>query len=393
PRWHALPVLGNALEVVRPDFHRLLLEWANKYGGIYRVKVLWMEGLVVTDPAAVAAICGRGAEGLDKADIVYSPINQMCTPRAHPNLLTSPADNKWKAVRKAVAVSFSANNIRKKFPVSISRQIAGAAHVDVDQAALRVTLDVIGLAAFSHNFGSTELGPPSVPAPYTHLLRVLPRCFTEVMLRVANPLRALAPSKWRGGEKGQQSFFDFHAEMRMLLHKCLARTDPPDAQDVSIGAQLWRLYHESQGAADGPSTEQGDAEGDLAAGGLPLFQENPKNCKHWMHPLISCPPLAGKRGAERIMSEIGILFVEGFETTGHTISWTLLKVATTPDVQDRIAAELDDLGLLVSHKPAAPGARPLALDDLPSLKYLTACIKESMRMLPVVSIMGRYVVH
>eukprot|EP00967_Tisochrysis_lutea_P071037 scaffold94100_cov17-Tisochrysis_lutea.AAC.1 len=45
---------------------------------------------------------------------------------------------------------------------------------------------------------------------------------------------------------GQQSFFDFHAEMRMLLHKCLARPSPPEAQDMSIGAQLWRLYHESQ---------------------------------------------------------------------------------------------------------------------------------------------------
>eukprot|EP00983_Pelagomonas_calceolata_P046338 1140115-Pelagomonas_calceolata.AAC.1 len=39
----------------------------------------------------------------------------------------------------------------------------------------------------------------------------------------------------------------------------------------------------------------------------------------------------------------------------------------------------------------AESTRPLALDDLPRLKYLTACIKESMRMLPVVSIMGRSV--
>ena len=32
----------------------------------------------------------------------------------------------------------------------------------------------------------------------------------------------------------------------------------------------------------------------------------------------------------RILSEIGILFVEGFETTGHTISWTLLNIASSP---------------------------------------------------------------
>lgn len=33
---------------------------------------------------------------------------------------------------------------------------------------------------------------------------------------------------------------------------------------------------------------------------------------------------------ERVLSEIGILFVEGFETTGHTTSWTLFNIATVP---------------------------------------------------------------
>ncbi|KAL6749929.1 cytochrome P450 [Haematococcus lacustris] len=36
-----------------------------------------------------------------------------------------------------------------------------------------------------------------------------------------------------------------------------------------------------------------------------------------------------------------------------------------------------------------PLPRSVELDDLPRLKYLNACIKEAMRMLPVVSVMGR----
>jgi hypothetical protein len=43
---------------------------------------------------------------------------QMCSPRGHQNLLTSPADPTWRAVRKAVAAAFSVVNIRKKYPVS-----------------------------------------------------------------------------------------------------------------------------------------------------------------------------------------------------------------------------------------------------------------------------------
>jgi fatty acid synthase len=72
---------------------------------------------------------------------------------------------------------------------------------------------------------------------------------------------------------------------------------------------------------------------------------------------------------------------------GHTTSWTLFNIATVPGVQDRIAEELDSLGLLA--KPGCPAPRELDLDDLKKMPYLTAATKEAMRMLPVVSIMGR----
>jgi len=100
-------VVGNVLECLRPDFHHVILGWADRYGGIVRAKFLWQDALVVTDPAALAAIMGRGEGAMDKASLVYAPINKMCDPHANANLLTSAADDTWKAVRKAVAVSFS----------------------------------------------------------------------------------------------------------------------------------------------------------------------------------------------------------------------------------------------------------------------------------------------
>ena len=63
-------------------------------------------------------------------------------------------------------------------PQLIARMAAQGpeASVDVDQAALRVTLDIIGLAGFGHDYGSVKQDVP----PYDHLLvrstHVVPPC-------------------------------------------------------------------------------------------------------------------------------------------------------------------------------------------------------------------------
>ncbi|KIY97876.1 hypothetical protein MNEG_10087 [Monoraphidium neglectum] len=302
PWRRALPVVGNVLDCLRPDFHRVLAAWADEYGGVYRMKFLWRDTLVVTDPDALAVIMGRGEGALDKAAAAYAPINTMCEPHGQPNLLTSAADDNWKVVRKAVAASFAFQNIKKKFPMVLGRvnelitRVAAQgpdASIDVDQAALRVTLDVIGLAGFGHDYQSVKQDTPA----YSHMLRVLPRCFTEVMLRLANPLRAVVPGLFKGGPKGGAAFREFQDQMRFLLNKI--KDGEPSDDNTDIGAQIWRVLRD--------------------------------------HPEIS---------EDRMLSEIGILFVEGFETTGHTTSWTLFNIATHPEVQERIAAELDAQGLL-----------------------------------------------
>lgn len=52
-------------------------------------------------------------------------------------------------------------------------------------------------------------------------------------------------------------------------------------------------------------------------------------------------------------------------------------------MEARVAAELDELGLLAS--PARPEPRPLAWGDLGALRYLNACIHEALRLMPAAS--------
>lgn len=128
-------------------------------------------------------------------------------------------------------------------------------------------------AGFKHDYNSVSQDIP----PYDHLLRVLPRCFTEVMLRVANPLRPIIPSAFKNGPKGSAAFVAFQKEMSRLLDEIAALPELP-ADDTDIGTQLVRAMR--------------------------------------AHPEI---------GRDRVLSEIGILFVEGFETTGEMLLRFLLK--------------------------------------------------------------------
>jgi cytochrome P450 len=63
------------------------------------------------------------------------------------------------------------------------------------------------------------------------------------------------------------------------------------------------------------------------------------------------------------------------------MAWTLLAIAGHPEVEERVVAELDTLGLLA--KPGCPEPRELEIADLSNLPYLAAVIKESMRLFSV----------
>ena len=59
---------------------------------------------------------------LAEVDFVYLTMCiqlQFSGPNAHQTILTLPTDERWKAVRKAVATAFSTTNMRANFPGEI----------------------------------------------------------------------------------------------------------------------------------------------------------------------------------------------------------------------------------------------------------------------------------
>lgn len=57
--------------------HTARTQLTHDTGGVVRLKFLWKDALIVTDPQALAQIMGRGEGALDKAAGVYHTINYM----------------------------------------------------------------------------------------------------------------------------------------------------------------------------------------------------------------------------------------------------------------------------------------------------------------------------
>lgn len=74
-----------------------------------------------------------------------------------------------------------------------------------------------------------------------------------------------------------------------------------------------------------------------------------------------------------LVGESNSLFAAGFDTSAHTLTWTLLLLAQHPDVLDDVVDEL---------RAVLKGAPPTA-EQVPELVRLDRVIKESMRLLPV----------
>lgn len=84
---------------------------------------------------------------------------------------------------------------------------------------------------------------------------------------------------------------------------------------------------------------------------------------------------------KQLRDEVATLMLAGHETTANTLSWTWMLLSQYPQVREKLQAELQQV---------LQGKLP-TVEDLRRLPYTQQVIKESMRLYPPVSLMGREV--
>lgn len=81
---------------------------------------------------------------------------------------------------------------------------------------------------------------------------------------------------------------------------------------------------------------------------------------------------------ETLRSEVATIVLTGMDTTGHQLSWILGMLAAHPNIVNEILDELKE------HQLYGPNSRDVEFEDLTSLPYLNAVIKEGFRVVTVV---------
>ena len=87
-----------------------------------------------------------------------------------------------------------------------------------------------------------------------------------------------------------------------------------------------------------------------------------------------------------IQEEVDTFMFEGHDTTAVSIVWALYLLGLNKTAQNKVHEELDSIF-------GDDHDRQITTEDISKLKYLECCIKESMRIIPTVFMVGRQVIN
>ncbi|XP_077295471.1 putative cytochrome P450 6a13 [Arctopsyche grandis] len=84
---------------------------------------------------------------------------------------------------------------------------------------------------------------------------------------------------------------------------------------------------------------------------------------------------------DTLLAQAAIFFSAGFQTISSTISFSLYELAMSPDVQEKVLIEIEEV--LNSHNGMVTN------EAIQNMKYLGMCIKETLRKYPILPFLDR----
>eukprot|EP00753_Platysulcus_tardus_P012149 PLAT3341.6.p1 GENE.PLAT3341.6~~PLAT3341.6.p1 ORF type:complete len:493 (-),score=190.29 PLAT3341.6:75-1553(-) len=319
-------ILGHLPLLSIETFSSSLYElFRGKFDGLGSLYFMGYYTLVIGDPAAAKEVLVRRAH--DKDALTYWPMEYAL---GEHNLLTRPSSSAaWLHMRKTMQPAFQPGYLRRLFSV-----IKGNAHVLkarlhnkqgtvclVDKEMSSFTLAVIGSACLNDSLGYSvdSDGQDHFHKSSATLLEITQELFFNPWALTFNPWKK---ARFKQADAAQRRFF------AAAITK--ARAQLKDEDDCKTILDMLLM-------ARNPDTGEGLTDA--------MVEDN-----------------------------IGLAIAAGTDTTAHTLSFTLYRLARHPEVQQRVVDEI---------MAQLDGRDELPYDELTELKYLTMVVMETLRLHPI----------
>uniref|UniRef100_P9WEI9 Cytochrome P450 monooxygenase claP n=1 Tax=Ampulloclitocybe clavipes TaxID=56467 RepID=CLAP_AMPCV len=313
--------------------------WAAEYGPAFRVpSVLGSHRIMICDAKAIAHFYSRETFGYVQTSLARSAIKNLFGR----GLIWSEGES-HKRQRKALSPAFSNAAIRRLTSVffdssykmkaawdSILESNPNNSVIDVQKWMNHISLDSIGIAGFSHDFGSLDGKHSDVAAVFDSFGTSKPSYFSMVIFLLAQvfPILLKLPTN------------------RNLLTNKLRKT-MSEIADVLLD----RTRKEKEG-------KMGIVE-EKSIIGLLIKAESAET--------------ELRMSQEEILAQMNVLLLAGYETTSISLTWALIELSKKPEKQAKLREEL--LSQFTSTDPT--------WEQLTSgLPYLDSVVHEVLRLHP-----------
>uniref|UniRef100_A0A3Q0RIF8 Cholesterol 24-hydroxylase n=1 Tax=Amphilophus citrinellus TaxID=61819 RepID=A0A3Q0RIF8_AMPCI len=313
------------------NVHDKLLEWAERYGPVYRINVLHYAAVCVSCPEATKEVLMSPKYPKDK--LVYQKLSNLFGQRLLGNGLVTARDHEqWHKQRRIMDPAFSSVYLRGLMGTFNERaeklmdKLADVAESKTEANMLhlvnRVTLDVITKVAFGVDLDLLK--------NTSHFPKAIDTCMKGLAYHI------------------RDNFFEFNPMNRAFINEVreacrLLRT---------TGAQ-W--IHERKTAI-----QNGD--------------EVPKDILTQIIKSASQEESTTEEDEEFMLDNFVTFFVAGQETTANQLAFCIMELGRNPDILEKAKKEVDDV---IGMK------REISYDDLGKLVYLSQILTETLRLYPI----------
>lgn len=345
-------IFGAAKQILEsPDPGAMFEAWAKEYGVAYEVPMtLGGKQIVLTDSRALAHYYA-------KETWVYVQTNSTRSflQRNFGRGIVWSEGEAHRRQRKLLAPSFSpeatrnltsifygsAHKVKSAWEAEIDANPGGSPVIEVQEWMNHISLDSIGLAGFSHDFGSLDGKPASITKVLDTFGSSSERPALTVRLLLLARVFPLLPYATKSRTR---LFREMQIIMEDISSEWLARTRKEKEEGV--------LDVKEEKSVIGVLANASDSDSAL----------------HMTH--------------EEVFAQMKSILIAGYESTSITMTWALLELARNPDIQSKLRQEL----LAFSEEPTYDQQQH-------SLPYLDAVLHETLRVHPAVTDLTRVAVE